>query len=426
MQRGTRREFLRHSGWLAANVYFAAAAPPARLWAADGANEVIPGKHAGLIVHSTQPQEIETPVALLREHRLTPKELLFVRNNQTFTGSLTLDPAPLEGWKIELTGLVNRSAVFDAAALAEMEQVDREIVLQCSGNGRAFFSKASPAKGAPWSVGAMANVRFSGVPLAKVLAKAGIEPRAAAKFVTAEGRDAPDKAGEADFEHSLPLDDVLDRSILALRLNGEPIPAAHGGPVRLITPGYYGTMNVKWLGRLRFEEQESTNRHHQDRYRTPKRPIEPGTAFAYNLANSDANWQMRVKSVIFAPLDGEKLPAGKTLVKGVAFNDGTVRIATVDVSLDGGRSWHQAKLDTPESPYAWHPWQYDAELPRGEVKLLARATDRLGRTQPLDGAIHWNPAGYAWNGMHEVRVQAGLLTDRSASDQLGRWSQHEA
>ena len=140
-----------------------------------------------------------------------------------------------------------------------------------------------------------------------------------------KGATHPDKPGEADFEHSLPLDDVLERSILALRLNGEPIPAVHGGPVRLITPGYYGTMNVKWLSRLRFEESESTNRHHQDRYRTPKRPIEPGSAFAYNLANSEANWQMRIKSVIFAPLDGEKLPAGKTLIKGVAFNDGSVR-----------------------------------------------------------------------------------------------------
>src|SRR5687768_4318062 len=89
MQRGTRREFLRHSGWLAANIYLATAARPARLWAADAANEVIPGKHMGLIVHTAQPQEIETPLALLREHRLTPKELLFVRNNQTFTGSLT-------------------------------------------------------------------------------------------------------------------------------------------------------------------------------------------------------------------------------------------------------------------------------------------------------------------------------------------------
>lgn len=375
------------------------------LSAADSATEVIPGKHAGLIMHSAMPAEIETPLKLLRDHKLTPKELLFVRNNQTLTGSLTLEPAKLEGWKIELSGLLNRPAMFDAAALAEMEQVDREIVLQCSGNGRAFFSQAAPAKGAPWTAGAMANVRFSGVPLAKLFAKLGIEPTNGAKFLAAEGRDSPDKPADADFEHSLPLEDVLEKSILALRLNGEPIPAAHGGPVRLITPGYYGTMNVKWLSRLRFEASESTNRHHKERYRTPKRPIKPGEEFTYNLADSDANWQMRIKSVIFSPLDGEQIAAGKTLVKGVAFNDGAVRIDTVQLSSDGGNTWRRAKLDVPDSPYAWHPWQLEMELPRGEVRLMARAIDQLGRTQPMDGGIHWNPAGYAWSGVHIVSLR---------------------
>jgi DMSO/TMAO reductase YedYZ molybdopterin-dependent catalytic subunit len=376
------------------------------LWAADSAADVISGKHAGLIVHGAQPAEIETPLALLREHRLTPKELLFVRNNQTLKDSLTLQGVPLKGWNIELAGLLNRPAVFDAATLVDMEQVDHEIVLQCSGNGRAFFSQAAPAKGAQWSTGAMANVRFSGVPLAKVLDRLGLAPRATAKYVTAEGRDRPEMASEADFEHSLPLDEVLEKSILALRLNGEPIPAAHGGPVRLITPGYYGTMNIKWLSRLRFEAGESTNRHHQDRYRTPKRPIQPGENFAYNLANSDANWRMRVKSVIFAPLDGERLPAGKTLVRGVAFNDGDSRIKSVELSIDQGKIWQEAVLEKSDSLYAWQHWHQELVLPAGEVKILARAFDDFGRSQPFDGAIHWNPAGYGYNGVHEVKVRA--------------------
>jgi DMSO/TMAO reductase YedYZ molybdopterin-dependent catalytic subunit len=399
----TRRDFLKYTAAAVAGVSGLSRVSIA----AESAGDLIPGKHASLIVHGAQPAEIETPLKLLREHRLTPKELLFVRNNQNLTGSLTLEPAKAEGWKIELSGLLNRPAMFDVAALTEMEQVDREIVLQCSGNGRAFFSQSAPAKGAPWSVGAMANVRFSGVPLAKLLGKLGVEPTGTAKYVAAEGRDAPDKGGQADFEHSLPLEDVLERSILALRLNGEPIPAVHGGPVRLITPGFYGTMNVKWLSRLRFEENESTNHHHRDRYRTPKRPIKPGEEFQYNLANSEANWPMRIKSVIFSPLDGEQLSAGKTVVKGVAFNDGAVRIDAVQLSTDGGATWRRAKVEMPDSPYAWHPWQLEMELPRGETRIMARAVDQLGRTQPLEGAIHWNPAGYAWSGVHAVSVRVG-------------------
>ena len=270
-----------------------------------------------------------------------------------------------------------------------------------------MFSRAAPCKGAPWTVGAMANVTFSGVPLSAVLEKLGVEPQAAARFVAAEGRDLPSKPGEADFEHSLPLADVLERSILALKLNGEAIPAVHGGPVRLITPGYYGTMNVKWLSRLRFEDSESTNRHHRERYRTPLTPIEPGSEFSYNLDNSEANWRMRIKSVIFAPLEGERLSAGRNEVRGVAFNDGAARIVAVEVSSDGGLTWRRAEIDRPASPFAWHHWRIVLDLPRGAQKIVARAVDALGRTQPLDGAIHWNPAGYAWNGVHEVKVQVG-------------------
>jgi DMSO/TMAO reductase YedYZ molybdopterin-dependent catalytic subunit len=252
----------------------------------------------------------------------------------------------------------------------------------------------------------MGNVRFKGVPLRTVFEKQKIEPRSDARFVTAEGRDAPGKPGEADFEHSLPLSTALDRSIIALSLNGEPLPAVHGGPLRLVTPGYYGTMNVKWLRRLRLEASESANHHHRGRYRTPLEPIEPGSAFKYDLTNSEANWGMRIKSAIFAPLDGEEVKAGAVEVRGIAFNDGVAKLDAVEVSLDGGKRWRRAEVEWPKSRYAWHPWSIGLDLPSGESTILARAVDALGRTQPLNGAIHWNPAGYAWNGVHEIRVKA--------------------
>jgi DMSO/TMAO reductase YedYZ molybdopterin-dependent catalytic subunit len=358
-------------------------------------------------VHSAQPSEIETPLALLREHSITPKELLFVRNNQSLEGTQKLEPMSLTDWKIEITGLLaGPPRTLAASELESMEQVEHEVVLQCSGNGRAFFSRAAMAKGAQWQNGAMGNVQFKGVPLRAVFDKLKIEPKGEARFVAAEGRDVPGKPGEADFEHSLPLSAVLDRAILALRLNGEPLPAVHGGPVRLVTPGYYGTMNVKWLRRLRLEASESANHHHRERYRTPQEPIDPGSTFKYDLTNSDANWGMRIKSVIFAPLDGQQLKAGAVEVRGVAFNDGVAKIDAVEVSIDGGKRWRRAELEHPGSRYAWHPWAVGLDLPSGESTILARAIDALGRTQPRSGAIHWNPAGYAWNGVHEIRVMA--------------------
>jgi sulfite oxidase len=372
---------------------------------ADAA-KLVPGKDHRLIVHNAKTLELETPLDLLREQPITAKDRLFIRNNQTLAESTTLDPLPLDDWTLEVAGLVERSRSISGGELAALEQVEREIVLQCSGNGRAFFSRAAKATGAQWTTGAMGNVRFAGPTLKSVLDKLSPSIHPSARFITAEGRDPANSAEEADFEHSIPLAEALERSILALRLNGEPIPAVHGGPVRLITPGYYATMNIKWLSRLRLEPQETFNHHQVRRYRTPRRPITPGATFTYNLQNSEPNWNMRVKSVIFAPLDGEQVAAGEVEVRGVAWNDGVAKIDAVHVSTDGGKTWQAAQLDIPKSKYAWHPWRANISLAKGMHGLLARATDALGRTQPLDGSIHWNPAGYAWNGVHSIQVKA--------------------
>ena len=217
---------------------------------------------------------------------------------------MSLEAAEVGDWKIEFQGLVDRPASISAADLAKLPQEEIELVLQCSGNGRARFSQFAKADGAQWQHGAMGNVKFKGVKFKTVLDHLRISPRQAAKFVAAEGMDSPDKPDAADFEHSLPLEDVVEKSLLALSLNGEKIPKVHGGPVRLVTPGYYATMNVKWLSRVRFEEHESSNHHHAGRYRTPLKPIPPGSKFATALDNSEPNWNMRIKSVIFAPLEG--------------------------------------------------------------------------------------------------------------------------
>lgn len=365
------------------------------------ADKFIRGKDKRLIVHNAKVGEIETPLALLREKSVTPKELLFVRNNQVLPETLTTEAAAAGDWKVELTGLVDKPQMVLVADLAKLPQEEHEIVLQCSGNGRARFAKA---EGAPWDGGAMGNVVFKGVRLKTVLEHLGLKLQPEAKFIAAEGMDVPTKPGDADFEHSIPLAVGLERSLLALAMNGEGIPKVHGGPLRLITPGYYGTMNVKWLSRLRFEAQESANRHHVARYRTPLEPLAPGSKFTSTIENSEPNWNMRIKSTIFAPLAGDKLAAGRVEVRGVAWNDGTTKIEKVEVSTDGGKTWHSAKLMHPKSPYAWHPWSLTLELAAGETTILSRATDVKGQTQPLDGSIAWNPAGYAWNGVDSVAV----------------------
>jgi DMSO/TMAO reductase YedYZ molybdopterin-dependent catalytic subunit len=393
-----RRQFLKASG--AATL---AATSLLRAAPATQAGAIVAGKVDSLIIHAEKPAVLETPLELLDRAGLTPLPSLFVRNNQQLADSATLKPLPLAKWTIELKGLVDRPQIIKAEELLLLEQVEYEMVLQCCGNARSQYSKAAKTHGTQWGFGAMGNVRFAGVPLAAVLTKFGIKVGAAARFVAAEGQDEP-APGKLDFEHSLPLDDVLKKSILALRLNGEPLPAIHGGPVRLVTPGYYASVHMKWLHRLRFEDAESSNYNHSVRYRMPHTPIKPGQPYEFTLANSRASWQMKLVSVILSPENNAKLAAGSVKVRGVAFNDGQARIETVLVSFDRGRSWQSTSLESPASPYAWYRWSTEASLKPGTHVIWARAVDALGRSQPLDGSVYWNPDGYEWNGAPKVEI----------------------
>lgn len=401
-----RREFVKYTSAIALTANLlgdraSGADDPTSLATAD---QFIVGKDQRLLVHSVKTGEIETPLTLLREHAITPKTLLFVRNNQVLPDTLTLDAAKADDGRIVLSGLLDKPTSVTVEQLRKLPQTEHELVLQCSGNGRAWFARSVKAEGAQWQNGAMGNVVFRGVPLKAVIEHSGAKIKDTARFIAAEGKDVPAKEG-ADFEHSIPLEIALQRSLLALSLNGEPIPKAHGGPVRLVTPGFYGTMNVKWVSALRFEAEESSNHHHVGRYRTPLRPLNPGMAFTSTLENSEPNWDMRIKSVIFSPLTGEKLSAGKVEVSGVAWNDGQTKIEGVEVSSDGGESWRRAELTWPKSAYAWHPWRLKMKLQAGKHTILSRAIDVQGRAQPLDGAVAWNPAGYVWNGVDSTSVE---------------------
>ncbi|HAY78825.1 MAG TPA: sulfite reductase [Planctomycetaceae bacterium] len=397
-----RRVFLKQVGAGAVSATVASGSGAA----AEAAQEPRPvdGKDDRLVVLKAFPAVLETPTPLLTEDGLTPVNLLFVRNNQQPKDAGTTSAPSLKDWKIELTGSLNKTLAFDASELADFKQTEVEMVLQCSGNSRSLYAQTVETKGTQWGRGGMGNVKFAGVKLSTLLEKKGVRVKTSARYVTAEGRDDP-LPGKEDFEHSLPIQDVLERSILALRLNGQPLPAIHGGPVRLVTPGVYATMNMKWLSRLRFEEEETTNYNQIPRYRVPLRPIKPGEAIEYTYANSRFNWGMKVKSVVLAPTPHARLEQGPVQVQGVAFNDGRAEIDSVQISLDQGKTWRRTKLQRPKSPYAWTRFAMTVRLPKGKHTIWTRAVDRLGRSQPLDGSVAWNPSGYEWNGVEKIDVE---------------------
>jgi sulfite oxidase len=363
-------------------------------------------KDAGLKVISADPLVLETPDRLLAANRITPSTSLFVRNHHGAKHLEDLQPRPLEG-DLEISGLIDKPTRFPLAELAKLPKTEVEMVLQCSGNFRFEFSKLSPIKGTPWNKGGIGNVRFAGVRFSDFLKAAGVVVSAEAKFATAEGADQPEKAGQVDYEKSVPLEVLVAKGILATELNGAALPAVHGGPLRLVIPGYYGNVQVKWLTRLRFESKETSNFFQIPDYRTPKQRVAPGTAIEYTFDNSDPNFDMKINSRIFAPVDGATVPsATKVELRGVAWNDGSADLVAVEFSKDRGATWRTASLGASAGPYAFREWSGVESFDRGEQTLWVRAVDALGRSQPIDGGLFWNPGGYGWNAIEKIVLTA--------------------
>jgi sulfite oxidase len=382
---------------------------------APNAPAVITGKSPQMIVHNAKLGVMETPLPLLREQRFTPKEILYNRLHFPVDGSgrwvatlAPMDASATQDWTILVSGLVQRPKTIRVSDLAQMNQVKRTSVMQCAGNGRSYYWAKAKTPGSGWKHGGMGNLTWEGVPLLPLLASLELSPDASVRYLTANGKDVPAVTGGADMIKSYPLTaPQLDDAILALRMNGEPIPTVHGGPVRLIIPGYYGNMNVKWLTDLMYTVDESPSAIMQKTYRMPIRPVEPGKFTTQDLTqqNSTPTYGFAVMSVVFAPLAGETVPRGDVDLKGVAWNDGVVPLTSVRVSLDRGNSWLETQVDASDGPYAWHHWQRRVQLDSGQHEVWVRAIDAWGRSQPIDGLATWNPGGWDWHGVDRVAFQ---------------------
>ena len=408
----TRRQFGALAGAAGLTVGFARA-PWQTAFAAGAPDsaQIIAGKASGMLVHNAKLGVMETPLAMLRKYAHTPKEILFNRLHYPHGGDAawyaTTQAPNRSDWTIRIDGLVGRPRTVGLADLAKMDQVKRVSVIQCAGNGRSYFAAKEKVAGGQWKNGGMGNVEWEGVPLRQFLEDQKLLPASSAHWLTAEGWDQPATPEGSDFAKSYELGDPgLDNAILATKMNGEAIPSVHGGPVRLIIPGFYGNMNVKFLTTLLFAAEQSPSAFQSVGYRVPLKPVEPGQFGRgdYTIYNSVPTYGHKIKSVIFSPLPEDKPHAGAVEITGVAFNDGLAPVTSVEVSANGGKSWQNADIKPAESPWAWYHWSAKATLASGKNMLMCRATDALGRTQPMDGNARWNPRGYEWNGVDRVEI----------------------
>ncbi|MGW8183586.1 MAG: sulfite oxidase [Burkholderiales bacterium] len=410
----TRRQFGMFTGAAAAGLSLNMVPGFARLaLAAENASQIIKGKSPDMIILNAKLGVMETPLTLLRKHDHTPKEILFNRLHYPHEGEAawyaTTAAPNRPDWTLRIDGLVGRPRDVKLRDIQAMGMEKRVSVIQCAGNGRSFYAAKQKVGGGQWKNGGMGNVVWEGVPLKHFLDEMKVLPAPGVRWLTAEGWDQPATPEGSDFSKSYHIDDpALGNAILALKMNGEPIPATHGGPLRLIIPGYYGNMNVKFLSVLLLMPEQSPSAYQSVGYRFPNKPVQPGEFKAgdYTIHNSRPTYGHQIKSVIFSPLPEDKPKSGNVEITGIAFNDGEAKISSVRVSADGGKTWKEATIKPAESPWAWYHWSVQAKLAPGENTLISLATDELGRSQPLDGLVRWNPRGYEWNGADQFKITA--------------------
>ncbi|MFW1678098.1 sulfite oxidase [Pontibacter sp. JAM-7] len=320
-----------------------------------------------VIVHSKK--TIETKRDAIGSGGITSTDRLYVRNNLPPPSAEVMTNA--DAWEIRIEG-VNRPATLTVAELKKIGVETVVAVLQCSGNGRAFFEHGPG--GTQWATGAAGCVAWTGVPLKQVIDRLG-GYQAGMQYITSTGGETLPEGLDQKLvvvERSVPLR-ALDHAILAWEMNDEPLPLAHGGPLRIVIPGYFGVNNVKYVKQIAFTEQQTTAKIQASGYRI--RPVgEKGAP------DQPSMWEMPVKSWVTSPVSRSK--AGINMIYGVAFG-GTVPLEKIELSMDAGKTWQAARfLGADMGPYAWRPFVFATDLKPGTYEIVSRATDINGQTQP--------------------------------------------
>ena len=299
-------------------------------------------------------------------------------------------------WRLVVDGLVARPLELTLDDLRAREAVTMAVTMECAGNGRAQLEPHVVSQ--PWLAEAVGTAEWTGIPVAALLAEAGLADGALEVVFT--GLDRGVEGGvEQLYERSLSLADA-GPALLAYDCNGEPLPPQHGFPLRLVVPGWYGMTSVKWLQRITVVSEPFEGYQMVTGYRMRRHEDDPGTPVT----------RIEPRSLMVPPgipdfmTRRRFLRPGPVRLEGRAWS-GWGPVERVEVSVDGGASWTPAQLGDPPGPSAWAPWWLDWDAPAGEHELCTRATDATGRSQP--DASPWNVGGYANNAVQRVQLTVG-------------------
>lgn len=298
-----------------------------------------------------------TPLYAL-EGIITPNGLCFERHH---AGAAEVDP---EEHRLMIHGMVERPLLFTMDDLLRLPRVSRFFFLECAANGGMEWRNAQ-LNGVQFTHGMIHCVQYTGVSLRTLLDEVGIKPKA--KWLMVEGADS------AGMNRSIPMDKALDDCIVAFAMNGERLRVEQGYPLRLVVPGFEGNMWVKWLRRIEVGDESWQAREETSKY-TDLMPDGRARRFT---------WEMDCKSVVTSPCPENPLVAkGPNVISGLAWSGRGV-VSRVDVSLDGGRNWHEARIDGPAMPKCLTRFYLDGwEWKGDDVYIQSRAIDETGYVQP--------------------------------------------
>ena len=287
---------------------------------------------------------------------VTPNGLIFERHHN---GVPDIDP---DKHTFVIHGMVRQPLKFSMADLMKYPSVSRFYFHECSGNGLTDWL-APKSVSVQQTHGLLSCAQWTGVPVATLLEEAGVLKEA--QWALAEGTDG------ASHARSIPMKKLLDDALLVYASNGEMLRPENGYPLRLFTPGWEGNTSVKWLRRLKLGDKPWHLRSETARYTDPM---------------PDGKWrqfsmEMECKSVITSPSGGMKIRPGNIEIVGFAWSGrGTIR--AVDVTLDGGRTWAEARLEEPVLDKTLTRFRFNMKWDGGPMTIASRAMDSTGYVQP--------------------------------------------
>ncbi|MEM1048509.1 MAG: sulfite dehydrogenase [Pseudomonadota bacterium] len=317
---------------------------------------------------------------------LTPNGLCFERHHG---GIAEIEP---DKHRLMIHGLVDKPLVFTMQDLMRFPRENRIYFLECAANSGMEW-RGAQLNGCQFTHGMIHNVMYTGVPLKYLLQEAGLKTNA--KWILPEGADS------SAMTRSVPLFKALDDCLVAFKMNGEAMRPEQGYPIRLVVPGWEGNMWVKWLRRIEVGDMPWHHREETSKYTDL---MENGKARRFT-------WEMDAKSVITNPSPQAPIlhGTGHTVLTGIAWS-GRGTIDRVDVTLDGGRNWHKARIDGPSLDKSMHRFYFEFDWDGSPLLLQSRAVDSTGYVQPTKDALRAERGTnsiYHNNGIQTWHVKAG-------------------